>query len=563
MKTKYFLLAILLFALHGSAFSYNGTQEIDDICYNLITKSKKATVTSNKNKYYEGDVVIPSTVTYEGTVCNVVGIEDRAFNNCKDLSSVTIPASVLTIGSYAFYGCKSLMRVTFEGDGLTSMGELAFCGCGSITNLSLPNTLANIPEGAFLQCVSLKNINFPNSLVTIGERAFQECASLTSVVIPETVTALGEAVFSGCTNLTSFRLPKNIKEIPEGAFSECVALNHVVIPEGVEIIGEDAFESCAGITELYLPCSLTEIDGSFSGLESLQLIDIADLKSWSQLFFSDYTFNPISWARKASVNGEKIEKIVIPDGVTEINESSFTLCKDVTSITIPNSVTKIRSSAFYYCPKLTTVTIGKGIKKINGNAFGRCGEITDVFCYAEKIPEADYAFKDSYIEEAVLHVPSSAVNAYKNDYYWGKFGTIIPITDSDPKANLPICAKPLISYRNGEIVFSCDTPGVTFQSMILDSDIGKHLGDEINISGSYVVKVMATREGYASSDVSIAEINWFETGSGQDTEIEVIDLKNAKTIDAGSSAIYNLAGQKVSAGYKGVVIINGKKILVK
>ena len=465
MRTKYFLLAILLFALYGSAFSYNGTQEIDGICYNLITKSKKAMVTSSRNKYYEGDVVIPSTVTYEGTVCNVVGIENQAFYKCKDLTSVTIPASVLTIGSYAFYNCKSLMRVTFEGDGLTSMGEVAFGGCGSITNLSLPNTLADIPEGAFLQCIGLKNINLPNSLITIGESAFYECSSLTSVVIPETVTALGEAVFSGCSSLTSFRLSKNIKEIPEEAFSECIALNHVVIPEGVEIIGEGAFGNCAGIMELYLPSSLTEIDGSFSGLESLQLVDIADLRSWSQLFISDYTLNPISWARKASVNGEKIEKIVIPDGVTEINESSFTLCKDVTSITIPNSVTKIGGSAFYYCPKLTTVTIGKGIKKINGNAFGRCGEITDVYCYAEKIPEADYAFKDSYIEEATLHVPSSAVDAYKKHYYWGKFGTIIPITDSDPKANLPICAKPSINFRNGEIVFSCDTPGVTFKSM--------------------------------------------------------------------------------------------------
>ena len=563
MRTKYFILAILLFALNIAASAYNGTQEIDGINYNLTTKSKKATVTKFNNKYYEGDIIIPSTVTYEGTECHVVGIDDNAFYKSSDLRSVTIPASVVSIGRNAFSGCTSLMNVTFEGDGLTSMGEGAFYKCKNIAYLSIPNTLTDIPEATFAGCSGLVGIHLPNSLTSIGDEAFYGCASLLSVVVPETVTTLGELVFSGCTSLTSFRLPSSMTIIPEGTFSECTSLNNVIIPEGIIELGEDAFGDCSGITELYLPSSLRVADGAFSGLVSLRLLDIADLKSWSQVYFPGYQYNPVSWASKVSVNGEKLERIVIPDGVPYIEESTFTLCKDVTSITIPNSVTKIGSDAFYYCPKLTTVTIGNGVKKINSGAFAKCGEITDVYCYTEKVPEMMYAFKDSYIGEATLHVPSTVLEAYKNDFYWGKFGNIIPITENDPKANLPICAKPSISYKNGEIVFNSDTPDVTFKSIILDSDIGDRYGNEISISGSYIVRVMATRDGYASSDVSIAEICWLESGSGQETGMEIIDMNNLKAINRGSGIIYNLAGQKVSAGYKGVVIVNGKKALVR
>ena len=561
MKTRFFIQAILLFSLNVSVAAYTGTQEIDGIYYELVTKSKKATVVRGSNKY-EGDVVIPSTVTFDGTVCNVVGIEKQAFYRCEDLLSVTIPASVVSIGEFAFERCGKLLKVVFEGDGLTTMGQYVFSECTSLSKINIPNTLTKIPEASFHKCISLNNVVIPNSVADIGDAAFFGCTSLFSISIPESVTNMGESVFEGCTSLRSFRLPRSWTKIPSGAFAECTSLSYLVIPEGIRELGDGAFRDCSGVEELYIPSSLTDVgDDALRGFKNLQHLDIPDVRIWSQIYFGLYEDNPSLWAKEFCVNGEVIENLVIPDGVTRIEEDVFPICRELKTITIPNSVKTIGSEAFYLCPQLTTVVIGNGVQKIWDEAFGRCGELLDVYCYAEKVPENWSAFKDSYIEEATLHVPAASVNAYKDDYKWGQFGTIVPIKDGDPKAELPKCAKPKISYENGELVFTSDTPDVTFKSIILDTDMGERCTNEFDIDVSYIVKVMATREGYEPSDVSIAEIYWLENGTQDD--IEVIEVDPVSLVNAGNGGIYNLAGQKVSDSYKGVVVINGKKVLKK
>ena len=103
-------------------------------------------------------------------------------------------------------------------------------------------------------------------------------------------------------------------------------------------------------------------------------------------------------------------------------------CIGLKSITIPNSVTSIRGVAFKGCSGLTSVTIGSGVKEIDDKAFGSCPELTDVYCYAENVPNtSSNAFDGSYIEYATLHVPASAVNAYKNTSPWNKFKEIVGI----------------------------------------------------------------------------------------------------------------------------------------
>lgn len=161
---------------------------------------------------------------------------------------------------------------------------------------------------------------------------------------------------------------------------------------------------------------------------------ISDIAAWCGICFYNYTDNPLCHAHHLYLGEEEIKDLVIPNSVTSIGNGAFFGCSDLTSVTIPNSVTSIGDSAFCYCTDLTSVIIGNGIKEVNSAAFARCTNLTDVYCYAESVPTTNsYAFSDSPVENATLHVPASAVDAYKAATPWSNFKEIVALTNDDPQ----------------------------------------------------------------------------------------------------------------------------------
>lgn len=166
MKTLNLTLrAILLFlilvstATEALAYSFR----VNGICYNI--NGNEATVTYLSMYYsgsvavyvsdYTGDVVIPKTVTYNGTNYTVTGIGERAFIGCDGLTNVTIPETVTTIGPYAFYKCTGLSIITIP-DAVISIGKEAFFQCKGLTNITIGKSMASIGEYAFFECSKLK-----------------------------------------------------------------------------------------------------------------------------------------------------------------------------------------------------------------------------------------------------------------------------------------------------------------------------------------------------------------------------------------------------------------------
>ena len=126
-------------------------------------------------------------------------------------------------------------------DGITSIGDKAFLDCKSLTSIVIPDGVASIEDDAFCGCKSLTSIVIPDGVTSIGNEAFEFCESLTSIVIPDSVTSIGHSAFAWCESLTSIEIPDSVTSIGDDAFERCESLKSVKIPESVTHIGKDAF----------------------------------------------------------------------------------------------------------------------------------------------------------------------------------------------------------------------------------------------------------------------------------------------------------------------------------
>ena len=226
-------------------------------------------------------------------------IGNGAFSGCNSLTNITIPASVVSIDTYAFGQCANLASVTFAaGSQLQTIGYRAFYGCSSLTGITIPASVTSIgyssennDYGVFEGCANLASVTFAvgSQLQTIGENAFRNCASLTGITIPAGVTSIGDVynggynsnigIFYGCTSLTSvtFAAGSQLQTIGDRTFYSCTGLTSITIPASVTSIGYQAFYNCTGLTNITLPAGLTSIGASaFRNWMNNQTINIAE-----------------------------------------------------------------------------------------------------------------------------------------------------------------------------------------------------------------------------------------------------------------------------------------------
>ena len=261
--------------------------------------------------------------------------------------------------------------LSFDGD-VTSIGDMAFWGCHSLTGVAIPNSVTSIGHEAFEFCYSLTSVAIPNSVTSIGHEAFEFCYSLTRVTIPEGLTSIEFQVFGSCSSLTSVTIPDSVTSIGNEAFWSCTSLTSVTIPESVTRIGFSAFAGCTSLTSVTIPESVTSI-----GTESF--VGCFSLKSFKGKYASpDGVFLIDSGAIIAVAYAAIDGSVTIPDGVTSIKRYAFSGCSSLTSITIPGSVTSIGNGAFQGCTGLTSFTIPDGVTSVGEQAFSNCTNLTNV-----------------------------------------------------------------------------------------------------------------------------------------------------------------------------------------
>ena len=141
--------------------------------FKILTDS---TAGVTKENCVEGSVTIPSKVVIDGKTYSVVSIAYEAFKNCKGLTNITIPTSVIKIETGAF-----------KNSGLTT--------------IELPSSITSIDYGLFSSCSDLVSVKIPSSVESIGESAFVDCTSLTNLELSSSIKSIGVMAFYGCKNL--------------------------------------------------------------------------------------------------------------------------------------------------------------------------------------------------------------------------------------------------------------------------------------------------------------------------------------------------------------------------
>ena len=602
MKTIFYkLLSVTLFLFlcvtNVRAYDF----EADGIYYNIID-TEKVEVTKGG---YSGDIVIPSTVDFDGKTYSVTSIGDNAFAYCYGLTSIEIPNSVSSIGYCAFGSCTGLTSIEIPNS-VTNFGVEVFFDCDGLTRIvveegntkydSRDNCNAIIETATNTLISGCKNTTIPNSVTSIGYYAFDGCSGLASITIPSSVTSIGDGAFAGCDGLTSIVVEEgntkydsrdNCNALIETATNTLIfGCKSTTIPNSVTSIGDGAFYDCTRLTSIEIPNSVTSIDvGAFrncSGLTSI-VVEEGNTKYDSR----DNCNAIIETETNTLIAG--FENTIIPNSVTTIGDKAFAQCTSLTSITIPNSVTTIGDMAFYFCTGLTSVTIPNSVTSIGNWAFNGCSGLTSITIPNSVTNIESGAFWGCSGLTSIT-IPNSVTNIGWNAFTYCTGLTSITIPNSVTSigwyafsdcSGLTSITIPNSVTSIGMSTFS-DCSGltsITIPNSVTNIEDYAFSGCTGLTSIYCMGKVPAYINSYSFPDEQYETITLYvPTGSLEKYKTADIwmNFKNIVEFDAtniddivegslngGENVYYDLNGRKVENPTHGIYIVNGKKVFVK
>lgn len=409
---------------------YGGEVIADGITYRIdendaMVAAAEATLT---------EANIPSSVEFEGNQYPVIKINDRVFSGNTNLTSVTLPESLTTLGDRAFEYCKNLESVTLP-ESLTTFGYDAFEGCKSLRAVKIPSGVTAIPSSCFRECSSLESVTIPEGVTTIEDGAFQSC-NLKALTLPESLEKIKVNAFVNNSSLKSVNIPAKVKKIEAQAFASC-GLTDLVIQEGVQTIDNYAFNSNS-LQNLTLPSTITSIGNNAflynSNLQSITCNAATPPTLGDNAFSSGITPSikvPLAsiaayrkaygWKNFSNYYGG--EEII--DGVAYriddkgayvqaaiMTESEICLAENVAFEGVQYPLYKIADNAFAGNGSITLVTVPATVETIGSNAFD--GVTYPII----KINATTPPVLASKLPMLSAIVPPASVKAYKAANYW-------------------------------------------------------------------------------------------------------------------------------------------------
>ncbi len=237
---------------------------------------------------------------------------------------------------------------------------------GSKMFVTVDGVTYNADKTRIISCDRNKSGEYvmPDTVTEISEKAFNQCTMLTSVKVSDKVTKIAYGAFEDCSSLNSVTLPSKLESINECAFYGCESLADITIPETLGSVGYRAFFA-SGLEKISLPDSITDIDEeAFACCSSLESVKLPNKLT----YLADGLFSGCDW----------LSDITIPDGVTNIGSSAFYECICLNDINIPNNVTSIGSEAFLGCSSLAAVRIPDSVTFMGNHVFCGCERLKSV-----------------------------------------------------------------------------------------------------------------------------------------------------------------------------------------
>ena len=417
--------------------------------------------------HYSDTLVIPATVEHDGTAYTVTALADSAFYSHAEVKSVSIPATVTSIGRLAL-ASTSIYDLNVH-DNVETIEPNAF---RLIKNVEYHGNASGSPWGALTV-----NAYVEDSLYYTDSTRTRLTAchpQLAQAIVPPSVRTIGRLAFAGSNTLTAITLPEGLDTIGNYAFQSCSQLGSVSIPSTVRVIGNYAFynafrhdgSATATIADAdnVSPdsmCSIGKGAFAYSHVGAVNLgnrISSIGSDAFSTCDHLDSVIVPNSCTYLAervfcyNYNGS-LKKVHLPEGLDTIRAELLHGCPGLKEVNIPSSVVYIDSMAFLECSKLTELTLPAGLTYIGQYAFGECSRVRKIHSLAATPPQAFSGTFYGMNPALQLVVPCHSGEIFNADSYWSYFNNIEEDCTGAPTAEAPQVA--IRTIEGGVTVEGC------------------------------------------------------------------------------------------------------------
>ena len=374
-----------------------------------LSVSYRGSSCSSYSNEYSGNVVIPESVTYNGTTYPVTSIGYEAFQSCSGLTSITIPNSVTSIGSGAFYGCSGLTSVT------------------------IPNSVTSIGDHAFMNCNKLESVTVGPGVLTIGYYIFGEHIPAKVIWLTNTPPS-GYANAAGTINYVANNLYKSLSNKTEYKF-----LSSMFEVDGVKYVPVSPSErTCDAIDCLYNNDAENIHIGKTVTNKGITLTvkQVHPYTFYGNTYIKDVELTLDGNVGDYALYGcTDMTTATLGEEITSLGQYAFSGCSSLQGIVIPNAVKTIGQYGFQNCSAMTSVKIGTGLKSIETYTFAGCSALTDMQIGSNVTTIKTYAFSNcTSLQE--ISIPRAVTDIKNSVFYMCSGLRTVNIEDRETVLNL-------------------------------------------------------------------------------------------------------------------------------